>query len=234
MTSKARIWSVLVVAGVLSASVVTSAAASSGVAPKVSKTFAGYEVSKPKTHIMSATTTFVVPTITCKKGFSGVGPSVVVQTAVNKHNTYANEVAAVGVGCVNKKAEYESIIGIGSQSFNDFPFAAGDVVVASITLTKSKTTVSIDDTTSHDHKTRTGAGGIGAIAYVGDEGLVINNKKTGLDPFTKTQFTKTEVNGKSLAAQKAIAFERKRGGTLQIAVSKLSKGKNFTLAFRHS
>jgi hypothetical protein len=234
MTGKARIWTVVVAVAVLAASVVTSAAASSRVAPKASRTFAGYQVSKPKTHVTSATTTFVVPAITCKKGFSGVGPSVVVQTAVNKHNSYANEVAAVGVGCVNKKAEYESIIGIGSHSFNDFPFAAGDVVVVSVKLTKSKTTVTIDDRTSGRHKTRTGPGGIGAIAYIGDQGLEINNKKTGLDPFTKTAFTNAEVNGRSLAAEKAVAFERKRGETLQIGVSKLSKGKNFTLTFEHS
>jgi hypothetical protein len=234
VTSNARRSTVVVAVVGVALSVVTAAAAASHAKPQPSKTFAGYEVSKPKTGIKSATAIFVVPTITCKKSFSGVGPSVVVQTKPNKHNVYSDDVAAVGVGCANKHAEYESIITIGSHSFNDFPFAAGDKVVATVKLTKSKTTVEVDDTTSGAHKTRTGRGGVGAIAYIGDQGLVINKKKTGLDPFTKTVFTNSEVNGKSLVAEKATAFERTRGKTVQIAVSKLSKGKDFDLTFTHS
>jgi hypothetical protein len=234
MTSGVRVWTVCAAAVVLTTSVVTSAGAVATVAAQHSKTFAGYQVSKPTAHVNTATTTFVVPTITCKKSFSGVGPSIVVQTTPNKHNIYTDDVGAVGVGCENRQPEYESIITINAHTFNDFPFAANDKVVVTVTVKKSKTTVVIDDTTSGAHKTRTGAGRVGATAFIGDEGLVINSKKTGLDPFTKTSFTASEVNGKSLAAEKAVRFERVRGKTVQIDVSKLSKGKDFTLTFEHS
>lgn len=234
MTRTSRVWLVLAAAIALAASVSTSARATATKAPQRSATFAGYEVSKPTAHVTTATTTFIVPTITCKKSFSGVGPSVVVQTTPNKHNVYTDDVAAVGVGCEKKVPAYESIITIDGHNFNDFPFAAGDKVVVNVTVKKSKTSVTIDDITSGAHKTRAGAGRVGAIAYIGDEGLVINSRKTGLDPFTKTSFTASKVNGKSLAAQKALGFERKRGKTVQIAVSKLSKGKDFTLTFEHS
>ncbi len=234
MTANARVLIAVSAALTLAGSLATTASAAPSTTPIASKTFAGYEVTKTKTHVSSVTTTFAVPTITCKKSLSGVGPSIVVQTTPNKKNTYAIDAAAVGVGCVKGKPEYESIIEVNSTSFNDFPFSAGDKVKVTITLNKKKTSVTVDDLTSKTSKTRTGAGRLGEYAYLGDEGLEINSKKTGLDPFTKTSFTGSEVNGKSLSAEKAVAYEAKRGKTLLIAVSKLSKGKDFELTFEHS
>jgi hypothetical protein len=132
MRQEVRSWAVLVAAvvggaAVMAGPVAASAAARGGVAPRVSPTFAGYQVAKSKGHVTSATTTFVVPSITCKKSFSGVGPSIVVQTTPNKRNVYLTDIAAVGVGCVKMKPTYESIISVNSHSYNDFPFAADDV-----------------------------------------------------------------------------------------------------------
>ena len=234
MTPNAKVLIAVAAALTVSGSLTTTASASASTAPIASKSFAGYEVTKTKTHVSSVTTTFAVPSITCKKSFSGVGPSIVVQTTPNKKNVYAIDAAAVGVGCVKGKAEYESIIEVNNDSFNDFPFSAGDSVKVTITLNKKKTSVTVDDLTSKTSKTRTGAGRLGEYAYLGDEGLEINSKKTGLDPFTKTSFTASKVNGKSLSAQKAVAYEAKRGKTLLIAVSRLSKGEDFDLTFEHS
>lgn len=213
-------------------SVGTSADRSAAV--QKSASFAGYEVSKPTAHVNTASATFNVPTITCRKNFSGVGPSLLVQTTPNKHNVYTDDIAAVGVGCENKQPAYESIIQINGHSYNDFPFAANDKVKVTVTVRKAGTSITVADLTSGAHKTRTGSGRVGAIAYIGALGLVINSKKTGLDAFSKTSFTDATVNTKSLAAEKAQAFEWTRGKTVKVAVSKLSKGKDFTLTFKHS
>ncbi|HTW19688.1 MAG TPA: G1 family glutamic endopeptidase [Mycobacteriales bacterium] len=222
-----------VLTGVMSGAI-ASAHPEPATKPVASKFFAGYLVSKTKGSLTSATTTVVVPNITCKKSYSGVGPSIVVETKPNKKNVYFVDVAAVGVGCVKGKPEFESVLQVNGSSSNDISFAAGDKVTMTVTVTKSRTSVSVDDLTSGAHKTRTGAGKVGEYAYVGDQGLQINNYKTPLDPFTKTSFSGSEVNHKSLTAEKAVAYERKRGKTLLIAVSKLSSGKNFSTTFKHS
>jgi Peptidase A4 family len=240
MIRNARMLVVIAAGALITTSLATSAAATaaatghSAAAVQKSKSFAGYEVSKPTAHVNRATVTFVVPTITCKKNFSGVGPSLSVQTTPNKQDVFTDDIAAVGVGCENKQPAYESIIQIDGHSFNDLPFAANDKVKVALTVVKARTTVTVDDLTSGAHKTRTGAGRTGAIAFFGDLGLIINNKKTGLDSFSKTSFTDGMVNGKTLAAEGAKPFEWTHGKTVKVAVSKLSKGKDFDLTFKHS
>jgi hypothetical protein len=197
--------------------------------------FAGYQVSKPKTHVKSATASFVVPTITCKKNASGVGPAALVDSTVNKKtNTFTYSGAAVGVGCENKQPAYESIIIVDNVNFNDFPVAAGDRVVLSVHMSKSGTTASFDDVTSGAHKTRTGKGAIGASARVGASSLQINNVGVGLDPFTTIAGSKVEINGKPIANEKPMRFTWVRHRTVLVAASALSKGKDFTLTFKHS
>jgi hypothetical protein len=237
MNRNPRMFVIIAAAAMITTSLVTSAAATGAATARAvqkSRSFAGYEVSKPKSHVNRATVTFLVPTIKCKKNFSGVGPSLSVQTTPNKKDVFTDDIAAVGVGCENKQPAYESIIQIDGHSFNDLPFAANDKVKVTLTVVKPRTTVTVDDITSGAHRTRTGAGRVGAIAFIGDLGLIINNKKTGLDSFSKTLFTDAMVNGKTLAAEKAQPFEWTRGKTVRVAVSKLSKGKDFTLTFKHS
>jgi len=163
-----------------------------------------------------------------------VGPSLSVQKTPNKKGIYTDDIAGVGVSCQSAKPNYVSIIEVDGKNFNDIPFAANDKVTVTVRLAKSTTRVSVDDVTSGAHKTRTGAGRVGAVAFIGDLGLIINSKKTGLDSFTKTSFTNVAVNGNSLAQEKALAFDWKRGNTVKVAVSKLSKGKDFALTFKHS
>jgi hypothetical protein len=234
MIRNVRALTVVTVVAIITTSMLTSASATIAASVQKSSSFAGYEVSKPTTHVNRATATFKVPTIVCKKNFSGVGPSLAVQTTPNKKDVFTDDIAGVGVGCENKTPAYESIIDVGGHTFNDFPFAANDKVMVTVVTVKTKTSVAVDDLTSGAHKTRTGAGREGAIAFIGDLGLIINNKKTGLDSFTKTAFTNVTVNGKSLKAGKATAFDWTRGKTVKVAVSGLKKGKDFTLTFKHS
>jgi hypothetical protein len=233
LTSRIRTGAVLVAALALITTAVTSAAAASHAAPQANAAFAGYEVAKPKTHVHLATATFVVPTITCKKNFSGVGPSVVVVTVPNKHNVDIGEIAGVGVGCPNLTPTYVSIISINNKSY-DQPLSAGDKVTVTVALNKTRTKITIDDITSGTSETRTAAGKIGANAFIGDEGVSINHMNGGLDPFTKTAFTGVKVNGKSLAAEKAQAFNWVHAKKVLIGVSKLTKGEAFDLTYKHS
>jgi hypothetical protein len=235
MTSNVRVSMVLLAAVVISSALVASASATDAAAVQKSRVFAGYVVSKPIAHVRRVTTTFVVPTITCKKSFSGVGPSIVVQTTPNGQGNETNDIGGVGVACVGGQPVYLSVISInGGHDFNDFHFAVGDKVVVNVTVDKSRSRVTIDDLTSGAHKTRTGTGRLGATAFIGDEGVTVNAKHPGLDRFSRTRFTASQVNAESLAAQHAQPFERIRGKTVQIAVTRLSKNEDFALTFVHS
>jgi hypothetical protein len=204
-------------------------------AKQTNTTFAGYLVSKPTGHVKSATATFVVPTITCKKNASGVGPAVLVQSAPNKKNVTTFLGGGIGVGCEHKQAVYESIIVVGGNSTNDLTLAAGDHVTVSVKAVKRKTKVVLDDTTSGGHKTRTGKGMVGATAFIGDSSLEIDNVGVGLDPFTKIPVTGALVNGKSLKAEHAARVTWVRHHTVLVTPSALhGGGKNFTLTFKHS
>jgi hypothetical protein len=236
MTGTLRMGLVLATAVVLATPVITPATAAVTAAPQPSTSFAGYQVSKPKTHVSTATTTFVIPMITCKKNFSGVGPSALVDTVPNKHNRTTYSGGAVAVACAHKEPQYEAILVINGTN-NDEPslgLSVGDKVTVIVTTKKSTTKVVFEDVTSGAHKTLTGPGKVGSTVSIGDEVVSTGHHRLGLDPFTKTSFTNCTVNGKSLAAQKAIGFERKLGKTVQISVSPLRKGKDFDLTYHHS
>lgn len=223
-------------AAVVLVSLPISSASAKGVPTQTDNDFAGYQVSKPAVHVKSATATFVVPTITCKKDFSGVGPSVVVNTAVNKKtNTFTFSGAGVGVGCQSKAPVYQSILVVNGNSTNDLTtLAAGDTVTCTVKMTAAKTTVSVVDVTSGAQKTRTGKGKVGVQAAIGDRSLLIKKLPVGLDTFGKTDFSGAEVNGKPLASEKPVRYTWTRKSTVLVSASKLSKGKDFTVHFHSS
>jgi hypothetical protein len=212
------------------------AAPAAAVSGLTSTTFAGYQVSKPSTHIKSVREQFVVPNITCKKSFSGVGPAVEVDSTVDrKTNTFQVIAAGVGVGCENKAPEFQSIILVGGTSFNDFVLQAGDKVSVAITMSKAKTSVSVNDTTSKQHATHKGDGVVGATAFLGASSLSISKHNVGLDPFTKIKISNAEVNGKSLKAEHAQKLTWVKKSTVLVSPGKLSgHGKNFAVTFKNS
>jgi hypothetical protein len=196
-----------------------------------SSTFAGYEVSMK---VSTATATLVVPTITCKKNFSGVGPTIIVQSRVDKKtNSYTNSGGGVGVVCEKKQAVYDAVLIVDGAETNVPGLAPGDHVAVSVTEKKSKTVVTVNDVTSSFHKTIKGKGAVGATAYFGDEGVAISKKSVGIDPFTKTAFTDSLVDGKTLKAVHAFPVRRFHKSTLEIGISALTKGKDFALIYKH-
>jgi hypothetical protein len=198
-----------------------------------SSTFAGYEVS----HKMSvASATIVVPTITCKKNFSGVGPTIFMQSAPNKKNIFTDSGGGVGVACEQKMPIYQMVITIrgAETNFGDQSLVPGDKLEVTVQEKKSKTKVTVDDVTLKDSHTLSGKGSVGAAVFFGDEGVSFSKKNVGIDPFTPTTFSNSQVDGKSLKAIHASPERRVHGSTVEIAVSPLTKGKKFTLTFKHA
>jgi hypothetical protein len=199
-------------------------------------TFAGYDVEAPKTHIKSATDTFVIPSITCKKNYSGVGPAVIINSTVDKKtNTYSSSGAGVGVACQHKQPVYQSIIEVDSHFYDDQPLlAAGDRVTINALMSKKKVVVTLDDVTSNTTFTHSAKGVLGASVVLGSATLVINKHSVGLDPFNKIKITDAKVNGKSLKAEKAVKVTWVHKKHVLVTASKLHQGTAFTLTFKRS
>jgi hypothetical protein len=225
---------VVLACGLLIGPFATSGHAASKTAALSNPSFAGYQVTKTKGRITAASTTFVVPTITCKKSFSGVGPSVIVQTKVDAKGGVAQSGAGVGVACDNQQPIYTAVVIVNGAEDNDFAVTPGDVVLASVHLTAASTSVDITDTTSGADKTATGDGSVGATALIGDSGIDFGNASVGIDPFTKTAFTAAKVNNKPIGKLGAVAVQRTHGKRVQIAVGRLLKKQNFSLTFKNS
>jgi hypothetical protein len=206
------------------------------IAAQTSEQFAGYQVDKPKTHVNSATVTFTVPSITCKKNLSGVGPAVIVQSTVNKKkNTFTYSGGGIGVACEHKSPLFVALIVINGDTINDetVPVAAGDSVTVVTKMVKAQTKVTLTDHTSKTSDTKTGKGAIGELAQFGNR-VLAQGANLELDPFSRTSYTGAEVNGKSLQAEKAARVIWKRKRKVLVTTGPLSKGKNFTNTFKAS
>jgi hypothetical protein len=202
--------------------------------PQHNSSFAGYEVQKTKGKVTSASTTFVVPTITCKKSYSGVGPAVLINTKPNKKNVYTYSGAGVAVTCQNKVPDYQAVVIVNASEDNDFTVTPGDKINVTVHMSSSKTKVEADDVTSGMTATKKGHGKTGETALIGDASIAFGKTTVGIDPFTKTSFTDGQVDNKNLGHEKAFPVERTHGSTVQIAVSKLKHGKDFILTFKNS
>jgi hypothetical protein len=211
------------------------------VAKSASTTFAGYQVDKPATHIKTAAETFTVPSITCKKNFSGVGPAVLVQSTVNKKtNTFTVSGGGVGVACQHKQPVYVAILEAKSTTLDDFTLSPGDVATVTVRMTKRKTTVKLVDATSGEHKAFSKGGSTGQTASLGASSLQIEKKGVGLDPFSKISITNATVNGKPIGSQHPTRFTWTSKPTKQgkshplVAAGPLKAKKKFSITFKHS
>lgn len=223
----------------VTASVAAPVTVAHAVSAQPSPTLAGYSVSGTK-HLTSASETFVVPTITCKKNESGVGPAVLLgrEKTVKKATTTIVTGAGVGVGCENKAPVYQVIIAMNNAQTQEFSLSPGDTVTVTVKVSKAKSKVKVDDKTSKSHKTVTGSGQKKmTFAEFGDQGLAINSQAVGIDPFTKTAFSHALLDGKPIGQEGAYPVERVdtlHNGRVQISVGKLHKDRNFTTTFKHS
>jgi hypothetical protein len=189
-------------------------------------------------HIHSATVSFVIPRITCRKNLSGVGPAVLIQSTGNQRtNAHSESGGGVGVACEHKKPIYNAIVEVVNRSYDDnlHPLAAGDKVVVRVTYAKTKTVATVNDLTAKRRFTRAGRPTVGEIAFFGDSSVEIDQQGIGLDPFGTTHFSAVKVNGRSIVAQKPIRtnWVNTKGAVL-VAASKLRKNDTFTTTFKRS
>lgn len=205
-------------------------------AKTTSMQFAGYEVSKPKTGIKSVSVSFVVPSITCKKNFSGVGPSVLIDSTVaKKTNTYSISGGGVGVACKNHVPVFVAIPIVDSDQIDESPnLSVGDHVTLTVRY-GSKTDVAIDDTTAKLVFTKQGAKSRGETAYIGSSSIQINHHTLQLDPFGVTKFSNVLVNGKPLGKESPIrtTWVDKHHHVL-VSAGKITKHRDFTTKFVRS
>ncbi len=201
-------------------------------AKTTSRMFAGYQVT---TGIKGASFTFVVPTITCKQNFSGVGPSVLIDSSV-KNNRYTYSGGGVGVACQNHQPQYVALPIVDGTNYNDrnVAISPGDKVTLSVKYGGKTVVTLVNDTTKQVDK-HTGKGSNGVVAYFGDNGVEINHKGVGLDPFTATSFSGATINGRPIgkdSPQRTDWVDNK--GAVLVATSALSNKDAFTTTFKRS
>lgn len=238
-----RVWRSAAAAGALTAlamlagagAVATASASEKTPKPLTSRTFAGYQVTVPKTHIQSATVTFVVPTITCHKNYSGVGPSILIDSTVVK-NTYTYSGGGIAVVCENKQPNYVALPIVDGLNYNDtnVPIAAGNTVTVTVKYA-SKTIVTLTDDTTHQVDTHTGKRSVGLTASFGDSGIQVNHKGLGLDAFTTTQFSDAEINGRPFGGRTPLRYEWVDSHKVTLVTAGAITDKDdFTTSFKHS
>lgn len=206
--------------------------------PAVNEAFAGYQVTKSKAHIHSASVRFILPSIRCRKNLSGVGPAVLIQSVGNaKTNAHSESGGGVGVACEHKTPVYNAIVEVVNHSYDDnlHPLSAGDKVVITVTYGQAATTVSVRDVTAHHTFRHAGRRTVGEIAFFGDSSVEIDQQGIGLDPFAITHFSGAKINGKWIVKQKPIRtnWVNTTGGVL-VTASKLTAHDTFTTTFKRS
>lgn len=222
---------VLSIMSVLGAGVAWAHAATNS----TSKTFAGYEVAETKTDIKTATVTFVVPTITCKKNFSGVGPSVVIASTIVNHH-YSDSGGGIAVACQNQQPDYVALPIVDGTNYNDtnVPIAAGNKITVTVQY-GHKTTVTLVNDTTHQVDKHTGKRSLGEDAYFGDSGIEINHHGLGLDPFTSTSFSAATVNNRPIGKESPQRYDWVDSNkVVLVSASAISSKTDFTTKFEHS
>jgi hypothetical protein len=226
----------LLAGGLLVTAVPVPAAVARATTTATSRQFAGYQVTKAKTHIRSASVTFVIPSITCKKNFSGVGPSLLIASTVNKKtNTYSASGGGVGVACQHHAPVYVAIPIVDGKDFDEQPpLASGDIVTVTVRY-GAQTVVTLDDSTAKQLFTERGRKSVGETASVGSSSIEINQHGLKLDPFTSTVFTDAKINGKSLGSEKPVrtTWVDSRHKVL-VAAGKITKHSDFVTTFKAS
>jgi hypothetical protein len=209
--------------------------ASASVIQRRSAIFAGYAVSNPGQPVRQVTATFVVPTITCKNSFSGVGPSVLVYSNVNaRTGSHTTLGAGIGVACEDGGPFYESVMLVNNHAYNDLELQPADTVQVTVRVIPGGTRVTIDDVTSDVSKTRVGRGQHAVQTFIGDNNVVVDGQSGNLDPFTASPVTDVQVNSHPIGTQRPFRFQWVRRGHTLVTASSLTDGEQFTLTFRSS
>jgi hypothetical protein len=187
--------------------------------------FAGFEVNANATE---ATTSFVLPTITCGSTFSGIDPFV----GLNNFTTEKFTAAGVSAWCSGGKANYQAYTEINNDVWNSSQgVKAGDTIKVTVRAFSVGTTVTVDDMTegSATSATQSGPGGGGTFTSVSVGSDGIGAPRNPAPTFGSVSFSATKVNGASFGSVgPTTRYEWFRHGVLQVATSRLSGGTAFS------
>jgi peptidase A4-like protein len=198
-----------------------------------SRLFAGYGTAVTGGSATTVTATFTVPTLSCIPSDLGIFPAVF---TVNSNSVTA---AGVAVKCESDKAVYFPAVQINSlkTSFRTSPFAAGDVINLSASVTTSGTTVQVTDVTKNVTKKLTGAGASAGHAFIGDLAWLSNKGALlGVPNFGKLKYFNCLIDGTALQSWNPQQYQRvNRKGIVQIATGPFSPAPAaFATYFKHS
>jgi len=181
----------------------------------------------------TSTATFTVPALSCAP------PDLGIYAGVDVAATSTGSAAGVAVKCEFGKAVYFPALVINNvgTSYRSSPFAKGDVINLSASVTTTGTTVQVTDVTKNVTKTLTGPGASPRGAFIGDLGWGSNKGVLlGVPNFTKLKFFNCMINSQALGSTHPHEFQRvNSSGTVQIATGPFSPpgGLAFATYYRH-
>jgi hypothetical protein len=221
----------------LSASPVQAATAShfAAAANVTSPGQAGY-VLRPAPATSSASTTFSVPGLTCPaSGLLGVAPGAFVFTGSG--TTASLSGAGVFLVCQNGATIYqaEAIVN-GAGTPLAVTVAKADVITTTVSVSATKVSVTLKDTTKHFTKTLTGSGATPNEVLDGIDSLTSGGTQLGVPNFGKVAFSNSSIDGKTLKAAAAKALDMvSTTHVLKIKTGTLdATGKKFTDTYKHA
>ena len=199
-----------------------------------SRFFAGYVATVPVGSATSVTASFTVPRLSCPPPnlgtFAGAGEDV------NRNLLFTG--ALVAIKCEFGKAVYFPALVINNvgTTYRTSPFAAGDVINLSASVTTSATTVQVTDVTKNLTKTLTGAGARPRAALIGDLAGTSNaGILLGVPNFGKLKYLNCMINNQTLGSTTPQEVQRvNHSGVVQIATGPFSPGPTtFATYYRH-
>ena len=160
-----------------------------------SRFFAGYVATVPVGSATSVTASFTVPRLSCPPPnlgtFAGAGEDV------NRNLLFTG--ALVAIKCEFGKAVYFPALVINNvgTSYRSSPFAKGDVINLSASVTTTGTTVQVTDVTKNVSVSTTinGAGASANAAWIGDDPWFSSTGRLGVPNFGKLKFTNCLIDG---------------------------------------
>jgi Peptidase A4 family len=199
-----------------------------------SRVEAGYAL-RPAPAKASASTTFSVPKLACPAtGLLGVAPGAFIFTGSGSAASLSG--ATVFVVCQSGSTFYqaETIVN-GRRTALPVSAARGDKIVASVSVSTTKVSVTLNDTTRHLSYTLTGTGNMPAQVLDGIDALDSGSTQLGVPNFGSLGFSASTIDGKTLVAAAARALDRSSLTHLQIKTgARDATGTRFTETYKHS
>lgn len=188
--------------------------------------FAGYEVTTGEATVVDR---FVIPSIDCaaSPATSGIGPGAYMVAGTTGQEF---DGADVSMQCSNGSLlTGEYVIVNGSDTEYGDAVSPGDVIEASVSLTATTTTVTIEDLTKADRFSLdgTGAGASGVAEFVGVDTLSTTTEVLAVPSLSAVKFDDAEVGGTPLGSTAATALALTSGCPVTLVPTAVFKGSDF-------